>query len=174
MLEPTADNGGLAMLQELAQRDLLQPAAIEPYYFKYEITAVAVPILERLLSSPIRSNRHHALIALVRYTTAVGYALDALLLHTHGVFDGTSTDDIVGANILYLLAARGDRDARKIMLALIHDQGWVDTYLDGFLLFKALHLGASTLEELFDAMLTETAATWPLVRGPNNPNSDAV
>jgi hypothetical protein len=83
MLKPTEENGGSAMLQQLAHADLLEPALFEPYYFEYEITTAAVSIFERFLASPIKANRRHALIALVRCTTAVGYALDAFMLHMH-------------------------------------------------------------------------------------------
>jgi hypothetical protein len=171
MLKPTLENSGLAMLQELAQADLLEPALFEPYYFKFEVTTAAVPILERFLESPIKENRRHALIALVRCTTAVGYALDAFMLHMQGVFYREDIDDQVGADILTLLAARGCRLARKILLVLIYDQNWVESYFEGFLVFKAQHLGSSSLEELYDAYMSEIAATWPLVRGPLSTDS---
>ena len=166
MLKPTKENGGLAMLQQLAHADLLEPALFEPYYFDYEITTAAVSIFERFLESPIKANRRHALIALVRCTTAVGYALDAFMLHMQGIFYREDIDDQVGADILILLAARGDRVARKVLLVLIYDQNWVESYFDGFLVYKAQHLGSSSLEELYDAYMSEIAATWPLVRGP--------
>ena len=162
---PTAENGGLAMLADLSQADISTLVAIEPYYFKFRVTAAAVPIFERFLASPILANRRHALIGLIRYNPTVGYELEALLLHTCGIVDRCDVDDIVGSGLLVLLAARGSRVARKILLALINDQGWVDSYCDGFLLFKAQHLGSLSLEELFDKFIAEIAQNWPLVRG---------